>query len=252
MQHVLILTKNALSEESLIRQLHYLNYEVLCSTDLLQHLLYGKTSAVFSYFQSVILSETLSNHEVEKILPALNSFQVAILRNSETYPIVEQEGWQERGIHEWISKNGTMEDLREALAQSSMIISEQRMSNNQILAFPRNEGEAALSLADSIFKSLSKKEKKVFEKLLSAQTMDRIVSRKEICDYLWRDGETPSNMSQLSCLINKIKRKFEKAGVTDEIIVTQWGRGYKLNEKFCERWLNEEAGIIEFPQSVIN
>ena len=208
MQHVLILTKNALSEESLIRQLHYLNYEVLCSTDLLQYLQRGKNSAVFSYFQAVILSETLSN--------------------------------------------GTIEALRESISQAVLEVSQQVPNNNQILAFPMSGEGTELTMIEKVRKSFSKKEKKVFQKLWEAQVSDGVVSRKEICDYLWPDGETPSNMSQLSCLINKIKRKFEREGITDEVIVTLWGRGYKLNEKFCERWLSEESSIIDFPQSLIN
>ncbi|MBO1308800.1 winged helix-turn-helix domain-containing protein [Enterococcus sp. 669A] len=245
-QHVLILTRNILSEEGLIRQLHYLNYEVLCSSDLLQVLQMGKGSPMFSYFQAVILSETLSNSEVEKILPVLHTFPIAILRNSEVYPVKEQTEWQDQGIHGWVSKNGTIETLREAIAEALQTVYEQRMASSQILAFPVGDSESERSLVKTVWNSFSKTEKKVFEQLLQAKN-DGVLSRKEICDYLWREGETPSNMSQLSCLINKIKRKFERAGIKDEIVVTLWGRGYKLNEEFRERWLGEEQALLGFP-----
>ncbi len=251
-QHVLILTRNVLSEEGLIRQLHYLNYEVLCSSDLIQVLQAGNQVPLFSFFHAVILSETLSNSEVEKLLPILQTFPIAVLRNCENYPIKEQAEWEEQGIHEWVSKNGTIEALREAIAQSLEVVQEQRLSNNQILTFPLGEEGTKAGLINSVRKSFSKTEKKVFEKLLLAQQHGGLLSRKELCDYLWREGDTSSNMSQLSCLINKIKRKFEQEGINEEIIVTMWGRGYKLNEEFCERWLNEDPTYLGFPQSATN
>ena len=88
-----------------------------------------------------------------------------------------------------------------------------------------------------LLKSFSKTERKVFEKLLEAYPQSGVLSRKELCEHLWQDGDTPSNMSQLSCLINKLKRKFELHGIAGETITTLWGRGYKLSSEFYERWL---------------
>lgn len=44
-------------------------------------------------------------------------------------------------------------------------------------------------------------------------------------------------MSQLSCLINKLKRKFEQHGLTGETITTLWGRGYRFSDELYEYWL---------------
>ena len=118
--------------------------------------------------------------------------------------------------------------------------------NNQVVAFPMNEEEAVTSLVRSVYDSFSKTEKRVFERLILAHTKNQLVSRKELCEYLWEEGETPSNMSQLSCLIHKIKRKFELAGITNEVIATLWGRGYRLNEEFCERYLDEQEYLSLF------
>lgn len=256
MQHVLILTKNVLSEEELIQQLHYLNYEVLCSADLIQSLQQGKLSPVISYFQVVIISETVSNSEVEQLLPTLGRYALAVIRVGEAMPAKDQTAWQEQGIHKWMTKNPSIEDLREGLVEASRMIEVQRHSFgqlSQILDFPiSGEDTAALSLK-RVYKSFSKTEKKVFGRLLWAQNHGGVLSRKELCEYIWNEGDTSSNMSQLSCLINKIKLKFEKAGLTSEVISTLWGRGYKLNEEFYQRWLTEEQEAQLFSQeSVIN
>ncbi|EOH87329.1 helix-turn-helix domain-containing protein [Enterococcus pallens] len=253
MQHVLILTKNVLSEEPLIQQLHYLNYEVLCSADLIQSLQQGRMSPVIAYFQLVIISETVSNSEAEQLLPTLNRYSLAVIRVGEPLPSSEQAMWQEQGIHHWITKSPTIQELREGLVEAIRLLEDQRVGTNQILSFPMSEvvTEEA-GMLKKVHKTFSKTEKKVFERLLWAQSHGGVLSRQELCEYLWEDGQTSSNMSQLSCLINKIKIKFEHAGVTHEIITTLWGRGYKLNEEFYQRWLAEEQEAqLYSPQSVI-
>ncbi|MGG5315231.1 winged helix-turn-helix domain-containing protein [Enterococcus sp. AZ072] len=253
MQHVLILTKNVLSEEPLIQQLHYLNYEVLCSADLIQSLQQGRISPVISYFHLVIISETVSNSEAEQLLPTLSLYALAVIRVGESLPTSEQAAWQEQGIHHWITKSPTIQELREGLVEAIRLLEDQRVSANQILNFPISEVTTeAAGVLRKVHKSFSKTEKKVFDRLLWAQSHGGVLSRKELCEYLWEDGQTSSNMSQLSCLINKIKVKFEQTDMTHEIITTLWGRGYKLNEDFYQRWLNEEqeAALLS-PQSVI-
>ena len=253
MQHVLILTKNVLSEESLIKQLHYLNYEVLCSADLIQSLQQGRMSPVIAYFQLVIISETVSNSEAEQLLPTLNRYSLAVIRVGEPLPSSEQAMWQEQGIHHWITKSTTIQELREGLVEAIRLLEDQRVGTNQILSFPMSE----ITTEDTgalrkVHKTFSKTEKKVFERLLWAQSHGGVLSRQELCEYLWDDGQTSSNMSQLSCLINKIKIKFEHIGFSHEIITTLWGRGYKLNEEFYQRWLAEEQEAqLYSPQSVI-
>ncbi|EOH97742.1 helix-turn-helix domain-containing protein [Enterococcus pallens] len=255
MQHVLILTKNVLSEEPLIQQLHYLNYEVLCSADLIQSLQKGRMSPVISYFHLVIISETVSNSEAEQLLPTLNRYSLAVIRVGESVTASEQEAWLEQGIHHWIIKSPTIQELREGLVDALRLLEEQRVSTSQIqiLDFPTSEvNTSTVGLLRSVQKSFSKTEKKVFERLLWAQSHGGVLSRQELCEYLWDDGQTSSNMSQLSCLINKIKIKFEHIGFSHEIITTLWGRGYKLNEEFYQRWLAEEQEAqLYSPQSVI-
>lgn len=252
MQHVLILTKNVLSEEQLVKQLHYLSYEVMSSSDLIQAVQAGKNLSIFSYFQVVMISETLSNSELEQLLPNLKLHPVSVLRIGDELSMDDSIDWRKAGVYDWLAKDASVETLREIMIQAVQAAVERRLLTNQIVAFPTNEQEKTVGLFKSIHNSFSKTEKKVFERLLLASAKNQIVSRKEMCDYLWKDGETPSNMSQLSCLIHKIKNKFEMAGVTNEVIVTLWGRGYKLNENFYEQFLNEENEQELLTESAIN
>lgn len=240
MQHVLILTKNVLSEEQMIKRLHYLSYEVLCSSDLISALQQGKSVPIFSYFQVVMVSETLSNSELEQMLPTLNKYPVSVLRIGEEETTDDSRDWCREGIQGWVPKDAPIETLREVLIQAAQAAVESRLLNNQVVAFPMSEKEKVTSLVRSVYESFSKTEKRVFERLLLAHIKNQLVSRKELCDFLWEEGDTPSNMSQLSCLIHKIKRKFELAGISNEVVATLWGRGYRLNEEFCEQYLDEE------------
>lgn len=237
----------------MIKQLHYLSYEVLCSSDLISALQQGKSLPIFSYFQVVMVSETLSNSELEQMLPTLSKYPVSVLRIGEEETMDDTRDWREEGIQGWVSKDAPIETLREILIQAVQAAVEYRLMNNQVVAFPMGEEETATSLVKSVYASFSKTEKRVFERLLLAYTKNQMVSRKELCEHLWTGGDTSSNMSQLSCLIHKIKRKFEQAGITNEVIATLWGRGYQLNEEFCELYLDhqEYLGMIQ-AQTVSN
>ena len=246
MQHVLILTKNPLAEESLIGKFQRMNCEILCSTDLLNRLQQGTTSPFLSYFQWIVLSESLCNSEVEQILRLLKKHPLLILRLVENVPNEEEQTyWHERGLAEWILKDTNYETLREKMNELQLQIKQETAAGNQILAFPTQGEEAAPNNLKLLLKSLSKTEKRVFECLIKAYATSGVMSRQELCNYLWQDGDTSSNMSQLSCLINKLKHKFELHGITGETITTLWGRGYKLSEEFYEYWLEGSQQLEE-------
>ena len=238
MQHVLILTKNTLTEGSIISKLQRMNCETLCSADLLYRLQQGSVSPFLSYFQWVILSESLCHAEVEQILGLLKNHQLMILRIVENYPTEEEQTyWQEQGITEWLGKDISYENLREKVNELNRQMESKPSVGNQILSFPHQSELAEQNDLKLLLKSLSKTELKVFEQLIEAYPRSGVLSRKELCEHLWRDGDTPSNMSQLSCLINKLKRKFELHGISGETITTLWGRGYKISSEFYEYWL---------------
>ncbi|MBO1305380.1 helix-turn-helix domain-containing protein [Enterococcus sp. 669A] len=234
MQHALILTKNMLSETEIVQKLQRMSYETLCSTDLLSRLSKPATGAFLAYFQWVLLSENLCNQEVEEILKNLRGYPLLVVRVTETYPSEEdQTYWKELGLADWLNKDAGFEDTREQLSTLRKL----HQQENQILSFPTENLTNPSSNLDNLFKSFSKTEKKVFEYLVKSYPGQGVSSRTELCTHLWRDGETPSNMSQLSCLINKVKRKCVLHGITGETITTLWGRGYKLNDDFYKQWI---------------
>ncbi|MBO1307842.1 helix-turn-helix domain-containing protein [Enterococcus sp. 669A] len=236
MQHALILTKNMLTEEELVKKLQRMNYETLCSTDVLSRLKNPATGAFLAYFQWVLFSESLCNQEVEEILEHLKGYPLIAVRVTESYPNEEdQVHWRELGLADWLVRSAGFEDMRERLS----VLRNQHQQDKQILSFPMENLTPVPTNLENLFKSFSKTEKKVFEYLVKAYSEQGVSSRKELCDHLWREGDTPSNMSQLSCLINKLKRKCELHGVTGEIVTTMWGRGYKLSDDFYQQWVQD-------------
>ncbi|MEO1772681.1 winged helix-turn-helix domain-containing protein [Candidatus Enterococcus ferrettii] len=247
MQHVLILTKNSLTEEPLVQKLQRMNCEILCSTDLFKRLKVGTISPFLSYFQWIILSESLCNSEVEQILQMLRKHPLLVLRVVENIPNEEEQAyWQERGLVDWVTKETSYELLREKINELQQQVKKDVITGNQILTFPTTQGEKTTpNNLEILIKSLSKTEKRVFECLIQSYSTSGVLSRQELCDSLWHDGGTSSNMSQLSCLINKLKHKFEIHGITGETITTLWGRGYKLSSSFYEYWLEGSQQLEE-------
>lgn len=238
MQHVLLLTKNSLFEGSIVERLQRLNYETLCSTDLIHHLEHPTTAAFLSYFQWVVLGDSICHYEAEKLLQQLKNYPIYVLRVVEEYPNEEeQDVWRRQGLSDWLVKDASFEALREKLSSLKETFNQEMTKNHRILTFPSEVPKTVTTSSMTLVKSLSKKERKVFEYLLKSYTEGIVLSRTELCEYLWNDGDTPSNMSQLSCLINKLKRKFELHGVTVQAITTKWGQGYQLSDEFYDYWI---------------
>lgn len=243
MQHVLILTKNALAEEATVNKLQRMNCEIFCSPDLLKRLQQGTLSPFLSYFHGVILSESLCHSEVEGLLQLLKDAPLSVLRLVETLPTEEEQAhWRELGLTEWVEKSTSYESLRETVTTLSQLKEQEQAANHALLTFP-NQEEVPVNNLHLLLKSLSKTEKKVFQYLIEAYPKSQTLSRSEMCEYLWPDGKTPSNMSQLSCLINKLKRKLDQHGLKGDTITTQWGRGYQLTKEVYEYWLAESQQL---------
>ena len=76
----------------------------------------------------------------------------------------------------------------------------------------------------------TKNQKKCFSKLHEARST--IVSRDELCKYIWNDEPTRSNLAQLSVLTKSLRQKLMSKGFSSDIIQTVWGKGYYLNKEF--------------------
>lgn len=202
---VIILTKNILIEKELQAKLQRLNYEVFCCSNLFYlSKLQKKIFSIINYFDIVIFNETISENEMLQILPYLPETKV-ILRKLEKEPEMQLEG-----VDGWISEQLTIEELRENLCQWGKSPVSQYEENKQI---------------DKLL-SLSSLERRTLECLYHAN--GQIISREDLCTYLWKDGATKSRLAQLSILIKKLRIAFKKSGVLGETIETSWGEGYQL------------------------
>lgn len=233
MSQVLLLTKNILSDQQLQEKLQNLNHEVWCSAQLIDQILrLGLPPSLIQQFQIILFSKTLCDQEVGLLADFFNRYSIAVLREVGGLPSVEdQAAWQKRGLHGFLLEDEALFDLREKLSQAQTSANQQEALNRRIVPFPGG-GEAAKEL-NPMKIHLTGKERKLMDLLIEAQ--GELITRKQLCERIWPEGETPSNMSQLSCMINRIKRKFEAQGVEGKLILTHWGKGYQLSEAFYQQ-----------------
>lgn len=228
MNKILILTKNILAEQQLQKQLQLLDYEVFCTTDIFKK---PRLYSIFQYFPIILLSETISNMEIEKFLGAITREANLIVRL-----IVDQSNeevqvdWRAVGVDGELVKNSSLDSLREKLVmlQSDYYGQKEEKADQECPPIQKWEKRTIETAGGSVF--FSKKEERLFKLLLESR--DKLLSRHQICNILWPEGETDSNRSQLSCITSKIKAKFKEAGYEGETIITKWGQGYGLDPKF--------------------
>ncbi|MGG5318759.1 helix-turn-helix domain-containing protein [Enterococcus sp. AZ072] len=225
MNRILILTKNILAEQQLQKQLQLLNYEVFCSAETFNN---HRMLSIVQFFPIVLLSETMSNLEVSKIIAALSEGKNMALRLTSESERNEEE--KEAGIFGYLSKALSFDSMREKLVLLQSTYYEERLENKSQECPPvqRMENRTLETATGRIY--FSKKEERLFQLLLEAQ--GGMLSRAEICEVLWSEGETDSNRSQLSCIATKIKSKFKKIGYQGDSLITKWGQGYALAPEF--------------------
>lgn len=216
---IMIITRNILVEQNLQQQLQHLGHEVFCTGIDTCHF---KLALFVEIFDSIILSETLSNEETQLILQQVNLEEqsIEVLRKVEILPSKEQSAeLTELGIDSYLSICATLEELREKYATK-------QSSNdaNTIINFVAKRPYSPINLA--------KNEKKLMTILL--ENAGSCVERNQICEAIWGIQPTNSSMSQLSALIKKIQIKFDGAGLEQKLVLTYWGRGYQLNPQAVE------------------
>lgn len=222
MVRVLVLTKNILAEEVITKKLQHLNYEVFCSTSILEELQSnGHMSELVNYFPIIIIGETISSYELEIMLPKLKKQGQRILREMD-HPLSEDEKGQllNHGLSGYVQSNDSIESLRENLAE--VMASYQNHEPVEVEACLEEEprGISAITLIN-----LSTLELQVLEKLRSKP--GEIISRDELCMTLW-GNVSQSRLAQLSSLVKNIKLKLEILEIDKEVIQTIWGKGYRV------------------------
>ena len=119
MVRILVLTKNVLAEEALTNKLQHLNYEVFCSTSILNEIqMEGRVSNLVNHFPIIIIGETISSYEMELMLPKLRENCQNILREVD-HSLSEKERsvLEVQGINGIVQNSDSVELLREQLAE---------------------------------------------------------------------------------------------------------------------------------------
>ncbi|MGG5372130.1 winged helix-turn-helix domain-containing protein [Enterococcus sp. AZ196] len=231
MRPILILTKNLVIEQELQQRLQHLNYEVFCSVELFDRLRISEydqkeqkewLDQFLANYQVVIISETISDNEIQVILPNLRSEERILLRKLGAPPSAkEEEQIRALGLNDWITADQSIDVLREQLSEK--LVTLPREEPNIVVLY---SGQAKSGNIDNLKNNLSNRELTVLDCLIQAQ--GEVVSREALCTHLWNEAPNNSHLSQASVLIKRIKMKLEIAGYDPELLKTIWGRGYLL------------------------
>nr|WP_253296034.1 helix-turn-helix domain-containing protein [Enterococcus raffinosus] len=76
---------------------------------------------------------------------------------------------------------------------------------------------------DQLFLDFTKNQQKFFQKLYGARSS--IVSREELCRYIWEKEPSNSNLVQLSVLSKDLRRKLINKSFSEDVLETVWGEG---------------------------
>lgn len=223
---ILILTKNVLAEYELQNRLQILNHEVFCSVRLLSLL---KKEIRISYFDLVILSNTLSDQEAMEALESLKKMNYPILRKFETEQSVEvEEFWMNHKVDGLIASH-SLEVIREVISKKYLANRTFTQMNQLLTQKETNHLKAKKTISEL---NLTSMEHKLLKYLYF--TEGKIISRTELCEHLWKKQPTQSKLSSLSALIKNIREKLQIRNIPGNIIQTMWGRGYQVTSEFYE------------------
>ncbi|MEY8500335.1 helix-turn-helix domain-containing protein [Enterococcus avium] len=218
----MILTHNILNECSIQESLQKINFEVFVSKTMLDMILYTENQWEVGFYPIIILSESLSNKELKKIIPKLKNRRVVIFRKYLSEPMTEEKDTlKELEIDEWVDQAISPDSLREIVSKYVDFDSTiNHMNKSQVISMSFNQ----------LVMGFTKNQTKCFEHLYNARSL--IISREDLCTYIWGAPLTKSHLAQLSILIKTLKRKLEEKGFPSDIIETVWGKGYVLKEEF--------------------
>lgn len=217
-EYVLLLTKNALNETDIQLNLQKMDIDVFCTTNFSYGLNFSEQ---FSMLQGkhwlVILSESLSDYEVDEIAEKLKG-RIIMIRKMASPPTEEWlEKMKNQGINDWILKGATIEDFHKLFAANQPIV--------------RVEDKQDVTKLFKLYR-LSRKEREFITQLFKAN--GKLLSRKETAQLLWENKESKSlvsSMSQLSLLTKNINKKVGASFSEGIMIETVWGQGYRLTDE---------------------
>ncbi|MHC5247178.1 winged helix-turn-helix domain-containing protein [Enterococcus sp. LJL90] len=229
MNQILLLTKNIFIDTDWQTRLQRLGYEVFCSSQVLERVLFRRDFSMFSLFGTVIFSESITDEELAKII------EKAPIENTDYFRINEQElsermeNLEKQDSIRFINSQMTPTELREALADGKSIKILATFSQNRQ---SKPVKEVSVHAVASLLSALSRKERELFD-LLYAQKGE-FVARTELSTQLWQQNVSNSSLTQLSQIIGRLKKKMQKFNLDENLIITHWNKGYALDQELCE------------------
>lgn len=214
--NVLLLTKSIQMEKYFIDRLYQLGHEVFCSTELIDKLIKGINYSQFiQYFQGVIFSDNISNHEMNLITTILEN-KVPLYRKCSEETMKDEQSICEK--NEVCILDDSLLDLREKL----IIPEKSSMDSSSLLTDTNTLKKLSLSL--------TRQESIVLDYLIKSN--GKTVSKKELVQELWPNKELSQSYStRISMIIQKLRFRLEQKNQDPEIIKTIWGEGYEINRK---------------------
>lgn len=211
-----------MNEKTIQNGLQKFNYEVFVSKTTLDMMLCDTKQPNIDLYQLIILSESLSNKEIEIITPKLKDTHSIVFRKYLREPLDEKKNNMDSlGIDSWIHSEIEMDVLRELISE---------YSNEWDTIFTKENDNLHFEPLDQLMIGFTKNQKKCFQVLYDAQST--CISREDLCNYIWNTGKTKSNLAQLSVLIKSLRKKLIKKGFPADIIETIWGKGYILKRYY--------------------
>lgn len=255
MDRVLVLTKNILTERELQNQLQLLNYEVYCSTKLLDECIEQKYNLdFFKLFQYVILSESISESELTKLTTFFKPLSLSIIRKVGTKVTEIDQHYLEVGLlNAIISTKDSLDELRECLSSLGSITEQKddyledrtvvqlsrSVTSLQPHLFQNSEDKMNdTQLYLEVLQRLSHTEAKIMAILINVG--NQIISRENICRELWGEEANKSHLASLSSTISRIKTKFDKTPLKGTAIHTFWGKGYRIDKDLLKKLESDE------------
>lgn len=255
MNQILILTKNILAEQEIQQKLQFLNYEVYCSVTAFEYCnQYQKGMDFFSFFQYVILSESICESEITMLVPLLKKYPLNIIRKvEEKVTEVDQNYLKAEHLNAIISTEDSIDELRECLYslrkkiersgesyQNEKIV---QLSGKVSLIRPNYLQESRIPTEKNyqileILHRLSQTESKILSILIQAG--NKVVTREVICREIWNEEVSKSHLASLSSTITRIKNKFEQTNLNATAIQTLWGKGYRINQDLLKQIQNDD------------
>lgn len=235
---ILLLTKSLSFEHDFVKEVNDLGHEVLCSKKFLTDLLTKDYFGIdLNYFDTVILSETISDQEVTRILPLFTNFNSMIFRKTKHQMTPEMiHSWKELGISGFLSQNTHFDQLREELVEC----------NESSVRMKWESSTSQKMRLENLLINFSNQEMQVFQILQDSGK--RYISREDLSEKLWGEPPTKSKESRLSGIIRSIKSKLANYGFDESCLETSWGRGYRIDPvklKISTDELTGELKMIE-------